>query len=97
MKKRSDLGFMSHAVRFPSLDDANGVMPWDPNQLDIWAAELGRDRQAIHAARYILERWNSGFAWECGRFDPKSALECWDRRHRIAFMELVTINMPWPS
>lgn len=29
MKKRSDLGFMSYAVRFPSLDDANGVMPWN--------------------------------------------------------------------
>ncbi len=97
MEKRSELGFMGHAIRFPSLDDAQGVMPWNPNQLDIWAAEFGRDLQAIHAARYILERWNSGFAWECGKFDPKSALDCWDKSHRRVFLDLATANLHYSA
>jgi len=90
MTKQSELGFMGKAIQFPSLSDANGIMPWDPNQLDIWAAELGRDRQAVHAARFMLELWHLHFAWECGTFDPKDALECWDRVHRHVFLDLAT-------
>jgi hypothetical protein len=97
MEQRSELGFTNHAVRFPSLEKAPGIMPWSPNQLDIWAAEFGRDWQAIHAARFILERWNSGFAWECGKFDPKPALECWDSVHRRAFLELVTSQLAYSA
>ena len=97
MERQSELGFMAHAIQFPSLNDARGVMPWDPNQLDIWAAELGRDQQAIHAARYILEKWNPSFDWECGKFDPKVALECWDRTHRIAFLESVTSKLSYSA
>ena len=97
MERQSELGFMAHAIQFPSLCDARGVMPWDPNQLDIWAAELGRDQQAIHAARYILEKWNPSFDWECGKFDPKVALECWDRSHRIAFLESVTSKLSYSA
>ena len=97
MERQSELGFMVHAIQFPSLNSATGVMPWDPNQLDIWAAELGRDQQAIHAARYILEKWNPSFDWECGKFDPKVALECWDRNHRIAFLESVTSRLNYSA
>lgn len=97
MEKQSDLGFMGHAIRFPSLNDAPGIMPWNPNQLDIWASEFGRDRQAIYSAQFILERWNSGFAWECGQFDPKIALEIWDAVHRRAFLELVTRDLTYSA
>ena len=97
MEKQSDLGFMMHAFRFPSLNQAPGIMPWNPNQLDIWASEFGREWQAIHAARFILERWNSGFAWECGKFDPKVALESWDAIHRRAFLELVTSQLAYSA
>lgn len=34
----NDLMFMGIAIRFPSLVDAKGVMPWSPNDLDEWAA-----------------------------------------------------------
>ena len=97
MEKQSELGFMGHAVQFPSLDNAPGIMPWNPNQLDIWASEVGRDKQTVHAARCILERWNSGFAWECGQFDPKVALEIWDKRHRRAFLELATRSLSYSA
>ena len=97
MEKQSDLGFMGHAFRFPSLNEAPGIMPWNPNQLDIWASEFGRDRQAIYSAQFILERWNSGFAWERGQFDPKVALESWDTVHRRAFLELVTQDLSYSA
>ena len=97
MEKQSELGFMGYAIRFPSLNDARGIMPWDPNQLDIWAAEFGREQQAIHAARYILERWNSGFAWECGKFEPKEALEVWDKSHRRVFLDLATSELRYSA
>ena len=90
LRKHSELGFMARAIQFPSLTDANGVMPWDPNQLDIWASELGRDWQAVHSARFILDRWHPGFAWECGTFEPKRALACWDRTHCHVYLDLAT-------
>lgn len=97
MEKQSDLGFMTHAVRFSSLDNARGIWPWNPIQLDDWAAEFGRDPQAVHAVRFVLERWNSGFVWECGRFEPKSALECWDNLHRQVFLDWVTTNLSYSA
>ncbi len=78
MERRSDLGFMSWAIKFPSLGNADGVMPWSPDRLDIWTAEFGRDIQAVHAARFLLEVCHPWFAWECGKFDPKDALKDWD-------------------
>ena len=97
MERQTDLGFMSWAVRFPSLNDAAGIMPWDPNQLDIWTAEFGRDPQAIHAARFILEAWHPGFAWECGKFDPKAALASWDKTHRRVFLDLATEHLHYSA
>ncbi len=97
MEKQNEIGFANHAGKFPSLDQARGVMPWDSNQLDIWAVELGRDWQAVHAARFILEKWNSSFTWECGKFDAKTALECWDKIHRRAILDLVTQNLSYSA
>ena len=97
MENRNDLSFMGHAVKFPSLNNAPGVMPWNPNQLDIWASEYGRDWQTLHSARFILERWNPSFMWECGRFDPKDALESWDAIHRRVFLELVTQDLSYSA
>ena len=97
MEKQSEVGFTVYAGSFPSLDGARGVMPWDPNQLDIWAAEFGREEQAVHAARFILERWNPGFAWECGKFDPKIALDHWDKAHRRVFLDLATRHLSYSA
>ncbi len=97
MEPYRDLAFMGIAVRFPSLNDAPGVMPWSPNELDEWAAGLGRDKQAVHAARYILGKWNPSFDWECGKFDPRSALESWDRSHRMIFLDQVTRQLDYSA
>jgi len=97
MEKQSELGFLNHAVRFPSLAEADGIWPWNPVQLDDWAMEIGRDKKALHAARFILGRWNSGFSWECGEFDPKVAIECWDSSHRRVFLDLVTSNLGYSA
>jgi hypothetical protein len=77
------------ASRFPSLKDARGISPWNPNQLDIWASEFGRDQNAFHAAKYLLALWNAHNGWECGPFDPKAAIQVWDRVHRRTFLESV--------
>jgi hypothetical protein len=97
MEQQSDLGFTNHAVRFPSLEKAPGIMPWNPNQLDIWACELGRDRQSLFAAQFILDRWNPRFDWECGKFDPKMALAFWDKVHRRAFLDVVTSKLAYSA
>ena len=97
MEKQSEQGFMVHTFRFPSLSNARGIMPWDPNQLDIWAAEFGRDQQALHAVRFLLQKWNPSFAWECGKFEPKIALDIWDRTHRRAFLELATQELNYSA
>jgi hypothetical protein len=97
MEKQNDLGFMSCATRFPSLGNAVGIMPWNPNQLDIWTAEYGRDIQAVHSARFILEAWHPWFAWECGKFDPKVALASWDIVHRRVYLDLVTQDLNYSA
>jgi len=61
--------------------------------LDEWAAESRCDVQAVHAARFILAKWNPACDWACGRFDIRTAIECWDRSHRITFLEQVTKNV----
>lgn len=80
------------ASRFPSLKEARGVSPWNPNQLDIWASEFGRDLNAFHTAKYLLAIWNAHNGWECGPFDAKAAIQVWDRAHRRAFLESVAVE-----
>ncbi len=97
MEKHSELRFMNHAVRFPSLAEADGVWPWNPVRLDDWATEIGRDKKALHAARFMLQRWNSGFSWECGRFEARIAIQCWDNCHRHVFLDLATSNLVYAA
>lgn len=37
-----------------------------------------------HAVRFVLQLWNPGFDWECGKFELTSALRAWDDAHRAA-------------
>ena len=97
MERQSELGFMNHAVRFPSLAEADGIWPWNPVRLDDWAVAIGRDKRALHAARFMLGRWNSAFSWDCGKFDPKIAIQCWDNCHRRAFLDVVTSNLTYSA
>jgi len=80
--KQSDNAFLGLGVKFPALVDAPGVAPWNPNQLDIWAAESAVDANAVHSARFLLNLWMPAREWQCGRFDMNEAIQNWDRVHR---------------
>jgi hypothetical protein len=73
--KQSDNAFLGLGVKFPALVDAPGVAPWNPNQLDIWAAESEADANAVHAARFLLNLWMPAREWQCGRFDMNEAIQ----------------------
>ena len=85
--KQSDNAFLGLGVKFPALVDAPGVAPWNPNQLDIWAAESAANANAVHAARFLLNLWMPAREWQCGRFDMNEAIQSWDRVHRRAFLD----------
>ena len=85
--KQSDNAFLGLGVKFPALNNAPGVAPWNPNQLDIWAAESAADANAVHSARFLLNLWMPTREWQCGRFDVSEAIQSWDRTHRRAFLD----------
>ena len=85
--KQSDYAFLGLGVKFPALIDAPGVSPWNPNQLDIWAAESADDSNAVQSARFLLNLWMPSREWQCGRFDMNEAIQTWDRSHRRAFLD----------
>ncbi|RUL84024.1 hypothetical protein [Tautonia sociabilis] len=81
------------ARTFPSsLVGAPGIKPWEPRNLDSWAASVvsSGERQA---ACFILAVWDSGSAWDCGHFDLMKALSTWDEAHHRAF--LTWAAEPW--
>lgn len=96
MEIRNDLKIAEIAESFPSLKKADGVWPWSPNRLDVWASEFGRSDDAVHSARFLLRLWNADCDWECGRFDAQTAIRSWDRIHRRAFLDVATENLPLP-
>jgi len=73
MEQLKETDFVMMAMAFPTLRDAAGVAPWNPNRLDIWASEEADSPEAIAAAQFLLLRWNPGCEWECGGFDPHRA------------------------
>jgi hypothetical protein len=81
------------ARSFPTLHAAQGVVPWQPEDLDRWASGPVPGSGALHAARFVLAVWNSRIEWECGRFDAVNALSAWDDAHRAAFRSWVA--HPW--
>jgi hypothetical protein len=56
-----------------------------PHTLDAWAAIGVEARGAAHAARFLLETWNSRYPWRAGTFDLFDALAAWDGGQRAAF------------
>ncbi|MCA9191114.1 MAG: hypothetical protein KDB03_05120 [Planctomycetales bacterium] len=94
----SDFGIAKIAEMFPSLNKAEGIWPWNPERLDVWATEFERNEVEIHSARYVLRTWNPDTEWACGIFDQNAALKCWDQSHQLAFMEADRIaNFVRPS
>ena len=81
------------ALSFPTLADADGVGPWDPDRLEAWLRSGAPGHGAQCAGRFVLSVWNSYHEWACGRFDLHEALGCWDAKHRSAFV--AWIAKPW--
>lgn len=84
---KNDQAFDGLGLKFPTLVNAPGVAPWNPNQLDIWAAESTDDINALHSARFLLNLWMPAREWQCGRFDMNEAIQSWDRTHRRVFLD----------
>lgn len=94
----TDFGITKIAEMFPSLNQAEGIWPWNPERLDVWASELGRTDVEVHTARYVLKIWNGDMEWACGVFDQNAALKCWDQTHLNAYMKADSIaNFMRPS
>lgn len=82
------------AYTFPSMRGAPGTHPWEPAELNRWAAGSA-SRGEQQTARFLLAVWDDGTDWEAGRFDVMEALRVWDLKHRTAF--LAWASDPWWS
>ncbi len=74
------------AQDFPSLHGALGVDPWEPAELNRWAAGPASHGERL-AARFLLAVWDPGTEWEAGRLDVVEAFRVWDLKHRVAFLK----------
>ena len=72
------------ARSFPTLSGADGVEPFDPEALDLWACGPVPGNSAKHAARFVLSVWDAGADWQCGPFNLARAAGTWDGRHLTA-------------
>lgn len=79
---------------FPCLRRAWGVEPFEPEELNRWAASGASQGERVTAS-FILAVWDSSTDWECGRFDLMEALNVWPDEHRIAFLRWAA-NPWWP-
>jgi hypothetical protein len=89
------------ALMFPTLRDADGIRPWDPEKLISWLNGPAPGSGARSAGRFVLGVWNSSTDWTehglapPGRFDLFEALAVWDDTHREALQAWVSAPF-WP-
>ncbi len=76
----------SLAETFPCLRGAPGVSPWEPTELNRWAASPAPSTGERVTARFMLAVWDSSVDWEAGRFDLMEALNVWPLSHREPFL-----------
>ena len=81
------------ALQFPTLRQAPGVQPWQPQQLERWACGPAPSSAAAHAARFMLAVWDNRRQWRCGAFDLIDAIRIWDETHAAAMQAWV--SKPW--
>lgn len=80
------------AQSFPCLRRAWGVSPFEPEELNRWAASGVSHGERVTAS-FILAVWDSATDWEAGRFDLMEALRIWDESHHKAFLKWAA--EPW--
>lgn len=79
------LGIISLALTFPTLRDAPGVNPWDPDRLAAWAKSAASSG-GRHAAAFVLGIYARALPSALGvPFDFHRAVETWDAEHLAAF------------
>lgn len=80
------------AQSFPCLMNAWGIEPFEPEELNRWAAS-GLSHGQRTTACFILNVWDGSTEWEAGRFDVMEAFRVWDPSHHAAFLEWA--KDPW--
>ena len=81
------------ALSFPSLRQADGIAPWEPELFARWVRAGSAGHGATCAGQFVLSVWNLSTRWRGGRFDLHEALAIWDADHRTAF--LAWARAPW--
>lgn len=96
IRRQMSLDIAKFAQSFPSLANADGLMPWDPGRLDRWVIGPAGSSHSLHSARFVLTLWDRNEPWLCGTFNVFDALAEWDQPHREAF-RCWAENPCWPE
>ena len=74
------------ARTFPTLQNADGLDPFEPSRLAKWLRGPAPCHAAIHAGRFLLHLFNSRARYNVGSFQVADAFATWDHKHRDAFI-----------
>jgi hypothetical protein len=74
--------------RFPCLEEAQGLDPFEPHRLHTWALDQGVDSGAHHAAVLLLNLWGDG-PWD--RFDALAAARQWSEADKQMFVNWLLV------
>jgi hypothetical protein len=74
--------------RFPCLEHAAGLDPFEPEELHAWALEQGPDAPGFHGAILLLNLLGDG-PWE--RFDALAAARLWGDRDKNMFVNWLLV------
>jgi len=78
----------SLARRFPCLENADGLDPWDAKALFAWVESRGREDSAYHAGQLILSLAEYK---GCHGFDIMKAARIWEERDRRIFIDWLRV------
>ena len=78
----------SLARRFPCLQGAAGIDPWDPEALHRWAQASPEESSARYAATLVLNLWREG-PWD--RFDILAAARVWEEADLQTFVDWLRV------
>jgi len=73
----------SLARRFPCLEGAEGIDPWEPEVFHRWVARHPEGDPAFHGGLLLLNLWSRG-PWP--GFDALAAARVWLEPDRLAFI-----------
>ena len=68
-----------------------GASPWDVDRLAASYAGASHGEKCV--IQFLLNLWDAGGGWECGKFDVIEAYSVWDEKSRKAFLGWA--NEPW--